>query len=106
MFKKIISILLIASLSLAAMSVNTIQNGSQKELACIKGVGQKRLNNIINYKKSHTLTTMDELLNIKGIGKKVLENIKNDVKKKSCQVSKKAPIDKNTTRIKKNIQAK
>lgn len=105
MFKKIISIVLIASLSLTAMSVSTIQNGSQAELSCIKGVGQKRLNTIINYKKIHTITTMEDLLNIKGIGKKVLENIKNDVKKKSCQVNKKASTSKSRPREKKHIKA-
>lgn len=105
MFKKIISILLITSLSLTAMSVSTIQNGGQEELSCIKGVGQKRLNNIINYKKSHTITTMEDLLNVKGIGKKVLENIKNDVKKKSCQVNKKTSTAKKNTRVKKDTTA-
>jgi len=105
MFKKIISIILTVSLSLSAMSVSSIQNGAQEELSCIKGVGQKRLNNIINYKKNHTITTMDDLLNIQGIGKKILENIKNDVKKKSCQINKKTSTSKSTPRQKKDIEA-
>jgi competence ComEA-like helix-hairpin-helix protein len=105
MLKKLLPILLLSSLTLFGMSIQDIQNNSEKELSCIKGVGQKKLSNIIEYKKEHQITQIEDLLKVKGIGKKILENIKNDVKKKSCLIDKKAPIPKSIPRIKKDIEA-
>ena len=78
-------VLLIVPLSLFSMSVNQVNEVSKSGLGCIKGVGDKRFQRIIEYKKSHSIKAIDDLLNIKGVGKGVIKNIREDVIKKSCK---------------------
>ena len=66
------------------MGVAMVQTVSKKELGCIKGLGVKRINALLEYRKTHRLKSLEELLNVKGIGKGILKNIKNDNKKKTC----------------------
>ena len=105
MLKTIIIPLILSSSLLFPMSIEQVKEGSTKELGCIKGVGQKRLSNIINYEKENTLKSMDDLLNVKGIGKGILKNIKEDIQKKSCLRDKKNPLPKKSSRSKKKIDA-
>jgi comEA protein len=51
-----------------------------KDLAAIKGLGSKKAQAIIDYRKLHgDFKSVDELTNIKGIGHKLLKKIKNDI---------------------------
>ena len=84
MFKKIVLTLLVVSSLSFAMSASTVQTVSKNKLGCIKGLGVKRVNAIVGYRKSHNLNALEELLNIKGIGKAILRNIKEDKEKKVC----------------------
>ena len=84
MFRKIILVLLIGSSFSFAMSANMVQSVKKEKLGCIKGLGVKRVNALITYRKNHHINTLDELLNIKGIGKVILKNIKEDKEKKVC----------------------
>lgn len=84
MLKKILmNLILISSFSLA-MSASMVETVSKDKLGCIKGLGVKRVEAIVIYRKSHEIDTLEELLNIRGIGKGILSNIKNDTQKKSC----------------------
>jgi competence protein ComEA len=94
MFKKIVLSLVVTSSFLFSLSLSEVNEASDKKLGCIKGLGIKKLNNIINYKKSNELKSIDDLINVKGIGKVIIKNIKNDVMKKSCKRDKKRPISK------------
>jgi len=99
MFKKIV-LLSIVSLSYSmAMSATMVQSAEKGKLGCIKGIGLKRMNAILEYRKRDTIDTLEEMLNIKGIGKGILKNIKNDVQKKSCLVKENQTVEK--TKIKK-----
>ena len=91
------------------MGVKMLQTVPKKELGCIKGLGVKRINALLDYRKTHQLKSLEELLNVKGIGKGILKNIKNDVKKKVCTQfnEPKKNMENNSTKIikKKNISA-
>ena len=84
MFKNIIFIVVITSSVSWTMGVKMVKIVPKKELGCIKGLGVKRINALLDYRKTHQLKSLEELLNVKGIGKGILRNIKNDVKKKVC----------------------
>jgi hypothetical protein len=84
MFRKIVLVWMTCSSLSVAMSVATVQTVKKEKLGCIKGLGVKRVEAIVRYRKTHTLESLDELLNVKGIGKGILENLKEDKKKKVC----------------------
>ena len=107
MFRKIILVLLIGSSFSFAMSANMVQSVKKEKLGCIKGLGVKRVNALITYRKNHHINTLDELLNIKGIGKVILKNIKEDKEKKVCTNFTKRVVkkDRKKEHKKKNISA-
>ena len=84
MFKKIVLALVVGSSLSFAMSASMVQSAEKNKLGCIKGLGVKRVNAIVLYRKNHTIQSLDELLNVKGIGKAILRNIKEDKEKKIC----------------------
>lgn len=84
MFKKIVLVLLIGSSLSFAMSASMVQSVQKEKLGCIKGLGVKRVNAIVLYRKNHSIESLEELLNVKGIGKAILRNIKEDKEKKVC----------------------
>jgi hypothetical protein len=102
---KIIFLILILNLTLFGMSATKLQNIDKETLGCIKGIGEKRLGSILEYRKEHKLIKLDDLLNISGIGKKIISNIKNDIKKKSCTINKQKQIKKELKREKRMIRA-
>jgi competence protein ComEA len=65
-------------------SAINLQTASKKELMCIKGIGEKKAQAIIEYRKKNKIKSVDELLNIKGFGKGLIENIKKEVKTQKC----------------------
>jgi hypothetical protein len=105
MLKNILLTMVVTSSLLLSMSVSQVKEASQDGLGCIKGVGAKKLQRIIDYKKNNPINSIDDLINIKGIGKVILKNIKEDVVKKSCRRDKRKPISKKAKRPKKNISA-
>ena len=51
-----------------------------EELQTIKGIGKKKAEAILQYRKEHgAFRTKEELLQVKGIGKKALEAIESQV---------------------------
>lgn len=104
MLKRILLGLVLSSVYSLAMSASVVQSASTEKLGCIKGLGLKRVNAIVNYRKSDKIDTLEELLNIKGIGKATLRNIKNDTEKKVC-TNFNQHTKKKVQRKKKNIKA-
>ena len=102
---KTLFLIMIMSLTLFGMSANQLQNISSEKLSCIKGVGEKRLNSILKYRKKHKIIKLDDLLNITGIGKIIINNIKNDLKKKACLIDKQKQVKNSKKREKKKISA-
>lgn len=56
-------------------SIN-FQKASKEELMSIKGIGSKKAEAIIKYRKSNKIKSIDDLKNIKGFGKKLIIKIK------------------------------
>ncbi|XQC06289.1 ComEA family DNA-binding protein [Arcobacter cryaerophilus gv. pseudocryaerophilus] len=79
--KKFVAILAIFSaLFLGAID---LQTASKSDLMEIKGIGEKKADAIIEYRKSNTINSADDLKNIKGFGDTIIDNIKKDIKVKS-----------------------
>ncbi|NPA82264.1 MAG: helix-hairpin-helix domain-containing protein [Epsilonproteobacteria bacterium] len=76
--KKILSLIFILSITLFAFDINT---ASKSELMQLKGIGAKKAESIIKYRKEHgKFKSIDELTKVKGIGPKLLEKIKSSLK--------------------------
>ena len=71
------------SVSLLFSAIN-VQTASKKELMCIKGVGEKKAEALLTYRKSHKLESVDDLLEIKGFGKVLVSNVKKEIKSVAC----------------------
>ncbi|NQY53949.1 MAG: helix-hairpin-helix domain-containing protein [Campylobacteraceae bacterium] len=79
MRKIILGMFLSALLLLASINVNT---ANKNELMTIKGIGEKKAELLILFRKSNKINNLNDLSKIKGFGPKLISNIKNDVKKK------------------------
>ncbi len=105
MLKHILLPIIITSSFLLSMSVEQVNRASKDELGCIKGIGVKKLQAIIDYKKNNHIENLDNLLKIKGIGKGILKNIKENIVKKSCGKNKLQSNSKKNNRPRKKINA-
>ena len=106
MLKITLSTVIISSF-LLSMSVSQVNEASKNGLGCIKGIGDKRLQRVIEYKKEHSINSIADLLNIKGIGKGILKNIREDILKKSCRRDNQQSLNKEKSkRPRKKIDAK
>ncbi len=68
--RKLLSITLMSTLAFASVDINT---ATVKELTTLKGIGKKKAEAIIVYRKTHCFKSADELTKVKGIGKKLLQ---------------------------------
>ncbi|MGM0519764.1 MAG: ComEA family DNA-binding protein [Campylobacterota bacterium] len=73
MLKVFIALFLSASFLFAAIDVN---KASKNQLMEIKGIGEKKAELLINYRKNNKIENLDELTTIKGFGPKLVEQIK------------------------------
>ena len=53
-----------------------LQNVTKEELITIPGIGEKKAEDLLQYKEQHGFQTKADLMNIKGIGEKTYEKIK------------------------------
>lgn len=54
-----------------------LQTASREELIAIKGIGPKKADQIIEYRKTNKITSAEDLKKIKGFGNSVVNNVKN-----------------------------
>lgn len=74
---KIVALMLLyGSFLFAAMN---LQTASKDELMSIKGIGEKKALQIMEYRKTNTIKTPEDLKNIKGFGDSIINNIKGNV---------------------------
>ena len=59
-----------------------VQTASKAELMSISGIGAKKADAIIKYRKQHKLKSTDDLLKVPGIGKGIVNNVKGNVQSK------------------------
>lgn len=92
--KKIVLVLLLG-VSFLFSAIN-LQTASKNELMSIKGIGPKKADQIIEYRKSKQIKSADDLKNIKGFGKGIISNVKAEKtvnKKKMSEKKKRAKIE-------------
>jgi competence protein ComEA len=66
----------------AAVDINT---ATVKELSSLKGVGVKKAEAIVEYRKGHCFQSVDDLHHVKGIGIKIMEQSKANLKVGKCK---------------------
>jgi len=71
------------SVSFLFSAIN-LQTASKKDLMCINGIGAKKADAILKYRKANKLKSADDLLKIKGFGKGVVANVKAGKKTVAC----------------------
>ena len=80
---KILAILALGfSLMFGAVDINS---ASVKELPSFKGIGSKKAEAIVAYRKAHCFKKLEELVKVKGIGKKFLQKNKKNLKVGPCK---------------------
>jgi len=70
------------SFMLANVDMN---NASKSELMSFKGIGSKKADAILKYRKSHCFKSVNELQNVKGIGPKFIEKNKSELVVGTCK---------------------
>jgi len=84
MMKKILAVALVFATTFAfGMSVSELNKASKEELMKINGVGEKKADAIIKYRKSEKFKSIEDVEKVKGVGPALAKNIKNDVYKKA-----------------------
>ncbi|MGC6767629.1 helix-hairpin-helix domain-containing protein [Enterococcus sp. LJL51] len=64
----------------AAEGKVNLNTASEQELMTLSGIGQKKAQEIINYREAHgKFKSINELTNITGIGEKTIEKLKDDI---------------------------
>lgn len=79
---KILAMLAIsAGLLFGAVDIN---NATKEQLMSIKGIGDKKADAIIAYRKGHCFKTVDDLTAVKGLGDKFVAQNKKDLTVGKC----------------------
>lgn len=69
---KLVTVIVLAvSLLFGSVDINT---ASKKELSGLNGIGAKKADAIIEYRGIHCFKSVKELAKVKGIGNKTIEN--------------------------------
>ena len=83
-------ILLILALGMSLLFSSVDINKAKKtELMTLKGIGEKKADAIIKYRKGNCFRNINALTEVKGIGPKFLENNKKNMKATKCKGKKK-----------------
>lgn len=77
--KKMILMILSATYMFAMIN---LQTATKDELMGINGIGAKKADAIIEYRKKNTIKNANDLLNVKGIGPNIVQAVKQEGKKK------------------------
>ena len=80
---KILTMLLLGvTLMFGAVDINT---AGKKELVSLSGIGAKKAEAIMEYRKANCFKSIDELAKVKGIGKKTVEKNKDNLTAGACK---------------------
>ena len=72
--KKIFTILMLC-VSFMFAAIN-LQTATKEELMSIKGIGDKKADSIIEYRKTNKINEPEDLKNIKGFGDSIVSSVK------------------------------
>lgn len=78
-------VLLGASLLFGAVDINS---ADKKELMTLKGIGEKKADAVLLYRKANCFKSVDDLTAVKGIGPKFIAKNKKDLKAGKCKKKK------------------
>ncbi|MDZ7818868.1 MAG: helix-hairpin-helix domain-containing protein [Aliarcobacter sp.] len=74
--KKIVALLMLCvSFMFAALN---LQTATKEELMAIKGIGDKKADQIIEYRKTNKINSAEDLRNIKGFGDSIVSNVEKE----------------------------
>ncbi len=74
--EKTLLTLLALAVSVFALDINT---ASAEEFVKVKGIGAKKAEKIVSYRKEHgKFNSVEELKNVKGVGEKIIAAIKSE----------------------------
>jgi competence protein ComEA len=80
MKKLLIALVLVFAIGGTAMAAVNINTATKEELTSLKGIGDKRAEEIINYRTKHgPFKTVDDLGKVPGIGPGILKQIRPNV---------------------------
>lgn len=80
MKKLLIALVLLFAIGGTAMAAVNINTATKEELTSLKGIGDKRAQEIINYRtKNGPFKTVDDLGKVPGIGPGILKQIRSNV---------------------------
>jgi len=80
--KILVMLVLIFSFVFGAVDVN---NANKSELMGLKGIGPKKADTILAYRKLHCFKSVNDLTNVKGIGPKFVLNNKDNLEVGDCK---------------------
>ena len=72
--KKIVALLMLC-VSFMFAAIN-LQTATKEELMRIKGIGDKKADSIIEYRKTNKINEPEDLKNIKGFGDSIVSSVK------------------------------
>ena len=75
-------ILLGVTLMFGAVDINS---AGKKELSSLTGIGAKKADTILEYRKTKCFKNVDELANVKGIGKKTVDKNRDNLTAGACK---------------------
>ena len=76
-------ILLILSVFLISLFAKIdLNTATVEQLHTLKGIGHKKALAILEYRKKHKFTKIEDIMKVKGIGKKLFEKIKSEIEVK------------------------
>ena len=81
---KLLSLLILGvTLMFGAVDINT---ANKKELSGLHGIGAKKADAILAYRKDNCFKSINGLAKVKGIGKKTVEKNKDNLTASKCKV--------------------
>ena len=102
MKRLLLAVLMSFAISGVALAVVNINTATKEELTSLKGVGEKRAQEIINYRtKNGPFKTVDDLQKVPGIGPGIMKQIHSEV-----TTTGKTTIEKSATKDAKAADAK
>ena len=80
--KLVATLLFMMSCLFATVDIN---NASSQELSSLKGIGEKKAEAIVAYRKIHCFKSVQDIVQVKGIGEKFLQKNAKNLTAGSCK---------------------
>ena len=78
-------ILILVFIAVSLFATVDINSANIKELSSLKGIGPKKAESIVSFRKKHCFTKVEDITKVKGVGKKTLEKNRNNMTAGTCK---------------------